>query len=221
MKDRVKMPSQTRANGDQTREKILNAAERLFGSHSFDTVSLRDITNEAGVTLALASYHFGTKENLFSAIITRRADILNRIRRERLSAVECCGAISVEAVLDAFMHPLFEQMKSDDEGWKAYLMLLTKLSMHDRWLHYLHENFDETANIFLDRLKVLLPHAPDEHLTRGFSFVLMLMLQTVSQNRRLDTLSNGRYSSTDLDVAYRSLLTFALAGLTALSATTN
>ncbi|HBF31622.1 TetR/AcrR family transcriptional regulator [Rhizobium sp.] len=217
MKDRLKVPNQTRANGDQTREKIINAAERLFGSLSFDTVSLRDITNEAGVTLALASYHFGTKENLFSAIITRRADILNCTRRERLNALDISGTMSVEAVLDAFIHPLFEQMKSDDEGWKAYLMLLTKLSMHDRWLHYLHENFDETANLFIAQLKIILPDAPDEHLTRGFSFVLMLMLQTVSQNRRLDTLSNNRYSSTDLDASYSSLLMFSLAGLTALT----
>src|SRR5690242_1840463 len=85
----------TRANGDQTKEKILDAAEELFGEKTFDTVSLRDITNHAGVTLALASYHFGTKDNLFVAVIARRADMLNRMRLERLAELDEQGVADV------------------------------------------------------------------------------------------------------------------------------
>lgn len=206
----------TRANGDQTREKIINAAEILFGNESFDTVSLRDITDAAGVTLALVSYHFKTKENLFSAIVARRAEILNRIRRDRLSALEARGDITLEELLDAFMRPLFEQMQSADEGWHAYLLLLAKLGVSDRWRINLQENFDETAHLFLSRLKTLLPDMEEEALVRGFSFILVLMLQTVSKNRRVDALSGGRFSSSDLDTSYRLLLRFCLAGLDAL-----
>ncbi|MCM2294009.1 TetR family transcriptional regulator [Allorhizobium sp. BGMRC 0089] len=207
---------QTRANGDQTREKIIAAAEVLFGHHSFDTVSLRDITNAAGVTLALVSYHFHTKENLFSAIVARRAQTLNQIRRARLADLEASGTVTVESLLDAFMRPLFEQMQSDDEGWQAYLLLLAKLATHDRWLSYIHENFDETANLFIARLRTLLPEMEEETLLRGFSMVLVLMLQTVSKNRRLDSLSDGRFSGSDLSMSYRLLLRFSLAGLNAL-----
>ena len=72
-----------RASGstDTTRDKILDAAEALFGERTFDTVSLRDITNRANVTLALASYHFGTKDKLFADIVARRASILGEMRR--------------------------------------------------------------------------------------------------------------------------------------------
>lgn len=73
-----------RANGDATRVRIVDAAEALFGERTFDTVSLREITQQAGVTLALASYHFGSKENLFAQTVARRADILNQIRRAEL-----------------------------------------------------------------------------------------------------------------------------------------
>jgi AcrR family transcriptional regulator len=218
-KDEVTTAPQTRANGDQTREKIVNAAEILFGNHSFDTVSLRDITNEAGVTLALVSYHFKTKENLFSAIVARRAEILNEKRRERLAALDEKADITVEGLLDAFMRPLFDQMQSDDEGWRAYLLLLAKLSSNDRWLQYIHENFDETAALFIARLRKLLPEVREEDLMRGFSMVLVLMLQTVSKNRRIDTLSDGRYLGSDLEASYRLLLKFSLAGLNALKET--
>src|SRR5690606_34260655 len=107
----------TRANGDQTKEKILDAAEELFGAQTFDTVSLRDITHRAGVTLALASYHFGIKDNLFGAVVARRADILNAMRLERLEELRREGAIDVESLLDAFMRPLFTQTLNGGDGW--------------------------------------------------------------------------------------------------------
>ena len=208
--------AQTRSNGDQTRGKIIAAAEKLFGMPSFDTVSLRDITNAADVTLALASYHFGTKENLFREVIARRADVLNHIRRERLAGLIAQDNMTVETLLDAFMRPLFEQMQSRDDGWQAYLMLLATLGSNDRWLDHLRENFDETANLFIAELKRLLPDVAEEKLIRGFSFILVLMLQTVSKNRRVDTLSMGKYKAGDLDASYDLLLKFSLAGLLAL-----
>ena len=76
----------TRANGNRTRALILDAAERQFGARGFDAISLRDITDDAGVTLALASYHFGTKDNLFEAVVARRAGSLGQDRRDRLAA---------------------------------------------------------------------------------------------------------------------------------------
>jgi AcrR family transcriptional regulator len=48
--------------GDTTRLSILDAAERSFAESGFDGVSLSTITERAGVDLALANYHFGTKE---------------------------------------------------------------------------------------------------------------------------------------------------------------
>ena len=206
----------TRANGDQTKEKILNAAEALFGLHSFDTVSLRDITNLADVTLALASYHYGTKDNLFAAVVARRAELLNNARREKLAKLERSGALTVESLFDAFMSPLFEQMQSGGEGWRAYVLLISKRGQDDRWLPLLRENFDETAMLFIDRLRPLAPEMGEERLMRGFTFVLHLMLQTVSKNRRIDSLSKGGFSAEELDVAYRLLLRFVVAGFAAI-----
>jgi AcrR family transcriptional regulator len=63
--------------GDTTRLSILDAAERSFAESGFDGVSLRTITERAGVDLALANYHFGTKENLLHEVIARRALIVH------------------------------------------------------------------------------------------------------------------------------------------------
>ena len=207
----------SRANGDATRERILDAAEALFGERTFDTVSLRDITQKAGVTLALASYHFGSKEALFRETVARRAATLNQMRRERLAAVGTQAGVA--DILDAFMRPLFDQMRQARPGWPAYLLIISKLAQGDRWLNLLRDHFDDTARAFLDRLAEAMPDCPRDTLLRGFALSLDAMLQTLSKNRRVDSLSEGGVSADDLQAGYDVLLCFTVAGLEGLRLT--
>lgn len=48
--------------------KILHAAKKLFAENGFDGTSVRQICEEAGANVALVSYHFGGKENVFAAL---------------------------------------------------------------------------------------------------------------------------------------------------------
>jgi AcrR family transcriptional regulator len=67
-----------------TKERILDAAERLFAAHGFAGTSLRAVTKEAGVNLAAVHYHFGTKEDLLRAVLSRIVIPVNRERLEML-----------------------------------------------------------------------------------------------------------------------------------------
>ena len=44
---------------EDTRNRILFAAQKLFGEKGFDSTSVRDITTEAGCNVASVNYHFG------------------------------------------------------------------------------------------------------------------------------------------------------------------
>ena len=57
-----------------TRGKILDAAERAFSIRGFDAATTREIAREADVPLGLMSYHFGTKDDLYTEVIGRRAE---------------------------------------------------------------------------------------------------------------------------------------------------
>jgi len=48
--------------------RILSAAKKLFAEHGFDKTTIRQICEEAGANVALVSYHFGGKENMFCAL---------------------------------------------------------------------------------------------------------------------------------------------------------
>ena len=93
-------------NGPNTRQKILDAAEKLFARHGFESTSLRSIIASAGVNLAAIHYHFRGKEGLIRAVIERRFAPVNDERLRLLAEYENRAegqALLVEEILDAFL----------------------------------------------------------------------------------------------------------------------
>jgi AcrR family transcriptional regulator len=56
-------------NAEATRAAILNAALERFSRESYDDVGMRDIAGDVGVDAALVSRYFGSKEDLFTAVL--------------------------------------------------------------------------------------------------------------------------------------------------------
>jgi AcrR family transcriptional regulator len=55
----------------RSREAILVAAERLYSEHGFDAASLADVALAAGLSRGAPSYFFGSKEQLYVAMLER------------------------------------------------------------------------------------------------------------------------------------------------------
>src|ERR1700741_3949641 len=89
-----------------TKTRILDAAERLFGEKGFDSTSLRDITAEAQVNLAAVNYHFQSKDSLIDAVIARRIEPVNRKRVEMLD--QAGPNPTLEQILASFLRPVLE-----------------------------------------------------------------------------------------------------------------
>ena len=53
---------------------IIDTAERLFAKKSFDGTSVRDISEAAGINVAMISYYFGSKEKLMEAIFEAKIE---------------------------------------------------------------------------------------------------------------------------------------------------
>jgi len=51
-----------------TRDRLLEAARRLFLEKGYEAVSIRDITEAADANVASINYHFGGKENLYREV---------------------------------------------------------------------------------------------------------------------------------------------------------
>ncbi|QDV33524.1 TetR/AcrR family transcriptional regulator [Tautonia plasticadhaerens] len=61
----------TDVSGSETAREILRVAARLFSGKGFDATSVREVVEAAGVTKPTLYYHFGSKEGLAQALLTR------------------------------------------------------------------------------------------------------------------------------------------------------
>src|SRR5216684_352182 len=103
-----------------TKQRILDSAERLFAENGFDSTSLRTIIADAQVNLAAIHYHLHSKEALLDAVILRRLEPINRRRLEMLDT--CEQPASLEAIIEAFLGPAFRVALGRDGASFAKLM---------------------------------------------------------------------------------------------------
>lgn len=85
-----------------TSDRILAAAERLFGERGYDAVSARDIALEAGVNKALVFYHHGSKEALFGRVLEGYYDA-HRRALEAAFAEQVPARERLHHVIDAYL----------------------------------------------------------------------------------------------------------------------
>ena len=52
-----------------TRQRLIDAGRKLMASRGFDGTSIRALTEEAGANLGAVTYHFGSKEGLYQAVL--------------------------------------------------------------------------------------------------------------------------------------------------------
>lgn len=65
---RFEKPRRIRADGLQTRAKVLAAATEVFARDGFEGTSLRQIAEVAGIDIATLKYHVGNKASLFAEV---------------------------------------------------------------------------------------------------------------------------------------------------------
>lgn len=61
----------SRADGERTRERILEVALPMFAERGFAGTSIRMLATEAGVNVATLAYHFSDKQGLYDTVVQR------------------------------------------------------------------------------------------------------------------------------------------------------
>lgn len=82
------------ASRDQTRERILGAAESLYLARWYDEVSLQEVAAQAGVALQTVVNHFGSKGSLLAAVATRMSGRINS-HRDEVEPGDAVGAVGM------------------------------------------------------------------------------------------------------------------------------
>lgn len=204
-----------------TRDLILDTAERLFAERGFFGVSVRDITDAAGLRLASVNYHFGTKDDLLKEVVSRRFREIDADRQEKFAALKpklpnMSKREIVGQVVDIFMLPILSRVTSGEPGWTAYAQIIAHGSNVKLWATgILASVLDPAARDFLDLLRRAYPDAEDHAIYCAYELMIGAMSHALGQNGRVDTLSGGKYRSSDLALIYPRARAFAVGGMMA------
>jgi len=200
-----------------TRDRILNAAERLFAQRGYYGVTIRQITREAGVDVALASYYFGPKTDLFRAVLERRADELHGAILQSLEDAAMRAGdrpASVESLIRAFAQPSIDRLVRGGDGWRDYIHLMAGLysSQQIEFLTVMNEMYMPALRRFMDLVRHSVPTASERSVTLSFYMLLTAVIGIYSETAGLDDLSGGSIRSTEFDAILDHLAPFFAAG---------
>src|SRR4051812_6511003 len=209
------------ATSADTKTRILDAAERLFVEHGFEATSLRSLTAAASVNLAAVNYHFGSKEELFQAVLTRRLDPMNQERIELLDRIEREGlgrVLSCEKILFAMLIPALRLARDEERGGKNFLRLLGRAYADPAPFirHFLSEQYAEMIGRYKEAFQKALPHLSRQELTWRLHFVMGALSYTLAGTDALKVIAQVAPGERDNDeLLIQRLAPFLVAGLKA------
>ena len=168
-----------------TKEKILDAAEKLFGANGYSATSMRRIITLAQVNLAAIHYHFGSKEDLLDQVIMRKAQPLNEHRLKLLDRFEAEAAPDpppVEKIMEAFILPAVLIEKSPE-----FIKLMGRVHVEGLMQGIALRNFQPIIVRFLSVLRRALPDISQKELVWKTHFALGAMAHTLIARPEIDT----------------------------------
>ena len=206
-----------------TRERILNAAEKLFAARGYEGTSTRAIVAASGDTIGSVNYHFGSKEMLFREVVRRRFDVIADARRAHYQ--EACAVAgpegpSLEAVVEAVVSPYLERALRGGKGWRAYTQVIAAMlnspKIYSRTVSGL---VNETADEFIGWLAQALPDADPGDIAFAYEFMIGSTVEAGVESTvdRVARFTDGRWSSNDFDAVTPRLVRFVTAGIAALT----
>ena len=108
-------PRFSRLEPDARRDEILAAARRVFVRSSPEEASTSEVAREAGVTRGLVHHYFGTRRELYLAVVADLAATLPDLVRTDVRE------LPVDAMVDANVASWLDSIERDRDLWLALL----------------------------------------------------------------------------------------------------
>jgi TetR/AcrR family transcriptional regulator len=131
-----------------TKKKLLSVAENLFSEKGYYPVTLKEIGKMSGCSSALVAYYFGSKQELYQAVVNRQLDGIHYLWNE----TEAINAAPLDKVIFFLTHLLKKQLDPSGHLDLVYKEVYSPSGLLDDslWHHILSMG---------DNLKILLNQA--------------------------------------------------------------
>jgi AcrR family transcriptional regulator len=166
-----------------TKEQIITVAERLFAERGFSGTTLRNVVSEAGVNLAAVSYHFGSKEELFRAVVRRFSLPVTERELRLLSELQAGQSLpSVEEILTVVLKPSLEILTQDPDNHVMRAQFMGRCRTEPKPIQQIaSEEFAAVTEACLDLLQRVLPDQSRSQLYWKFDLVIASLIRVLTE----------------------------------------
>lgn len=156
-KNSRKLGKKTRAESEITKKKVLRAALKIFAREGFYNAKLRDISAMAGTTHSLIRHHFGSKDDLWKAVV----DYGLNLHKNGLIRTLKSGVDDPVALFKAFITTYIKLVAQNPELSKILLHDNSRSSPH---LTYLMKRQEQLHDI----IEPVFKNAQNQGYFKGF-----------------------------------------------------
>jgi len=175
-------PRQRSDPSAQTRKRVLDTAERLFGERGVAAVSLRDINRAAGISQGVLHYHFGGRDALVEAILERSLPAINDERRRMYEALVAAGRPpQARDVIEILCLPLARMALGRQAAGRRFLRCLGRLHEEHNPVRARIADRHLADIPILDMLQTLAPAAPSPRIEWYLGMVMNVIHTTLGE----------------------------------------
>ena len=190
------------ADAERTRTRIREAAAELFAARGPDAVSIRDVVGAAGVSVAMVSHHFGSKDDLYTAVVEGMYEELAALASV-LFAIPPGPDLLPRAVRETFRFARAHQ--------PALRLTLRDVLQHGELPP---SRRDRVLLPFLDAITALFPrHAPEELRLRAQSLVFLIVRYALATPAEIGRIAGFLYATPEQALALAEAHLISLAHL--------
>ncbi len=166
--------------GDVTRVRLVKTAERLFAANGLDAVSLRSINAAAGLGPSSAHYHFGTKNDLLTAVLLDMGTAVRDRISDNVGVLAAEGhPPTVDALIRAVTEPYKTLLLRHRTRGMRWIRIVTQLSQQG---HPVLEATElDLRGRLLEQVRRTFPVTDPDRLERRWAVALMGFLQALSR----------------------------------------
>lgn len=200
------------------RTQLIDVAERLFAERGVNAVSLREIASAAGQrNTSAVAYHFGSKEQLVTAIYRHRLGPTNELQLRRLAEIDDQGrGKDLRALVELFVRPMIERL--DTSGPPSWFLRFVANALYvegrapydlgaEEWTRALYQLYT--------RIDACIEGLPAPVRAQRWEFFIGLFLHTMAHHERRIQTGDGARSSSSPALLAADLVDAGVALLTA------
>ncbi|WP_066015470.1 TetR/AcrR family transcriptional regulator [Endozoicomonas atrinae] len=116
-----------------TRQKLVDAAEKLFAEKGLESTSLFDVLKASGVKNRSAlQYHFKDKAGLINAVLNKHSGVIAEYRSTLIDQLQKEEQWTLHQAVDVIVAPLAEKL-SPESGGREFLKIHSQLMVSEQY----------------------------------------------------------------------------------------